>query len=46
MENIVKLHGTPTSIVSDRDRRFTARFWKEFQDAMGNELKFGRGFHP
>ena len=30
MDNIVRLHGTPLSIVSDRDARFTARVWKEF----------------
>lgn len=35
MENRVKLHGTPSSIVSDKDARFTARVWKEFQAAMG-----------
>ena len=32
---IVRLHGVPVSIVSDRDPRFTAQFWKSFQKAMG-----------
>ena len=27
LDNIVHLHGIPLSIVSDRDPRFTARFW-------------------
>ena len=32
---IVRLHGVPISIVSDKDPRFTAHFWKSFQKAMG-----------
>ena len=35
IREIVLLHGVPVSIVSDRDPRFIAQFWKSFQKAMG-----------
>ena len=35
IREIVRLHGAPISIVSDRDLRFTTHFWKSFQKAMG-----------
>ena len=41
---IVRLHGIPLSIVFDRDPRFTSRFWKEFQSAMGTQLNFSTAF--
>ncbi|GJZ46451.1 putative nucleotidyltransferase, ribonuclease H [Tanacetum coccineum] len=45
-EEIVLLHGTPSAIVSDRDLRFTSRFWKGLQKAWGTRLKFSTAFHP
>ena len=39
-------HGVPVSIVSDRDPRFTAYFWKSFQKAMGTRLTMSTTFHP
>ncbi|KAI3682071.1 hypothetical protein L2E82_50219 [Cichorium intybus] len=43
---IVSLHGVPVSIVSDRDTRFTSRFWRKFQEEMGTRLHFSTAFHP
>ncbi|GJX04927.1 putative nucleotidyltransferase, ribonuclease H [Tanacetum coccineum] len=45
-QEIVRLHGTPTAIVSDRDPKFTSRFWKGLQKAWGTRLKFSTTFHP
>ena len=46
IREIVRLHGIPVSIVSDRDPRFTAHFWKSFQKAMGTRLTMSTAFHP
>ena len=46
VDEIVRLHGVLFSIVSDRDPRFTSRFWKELQSALGTKMKFSTTFHP
>ena len=43
---IVRLHGVPVSIVSDRDPRFTTHLWRSFQKAMGTRLTMSTNFHP
>jgi hypothetical protein len=43
---IVRLHGVPVSITSDRDPHFTSKFWRSLQEALGTELKFSTAFHP
>ena len=46
VDEIVRLHGVPVSIVSDRDPRFTSRFWPSLQTALGTRLHFSTAFHP
>ena len=46
IREIVRLHGVPVSIVSDRDPRFTTHFWKSFQKAMGTRLTMSTAFYP
>ena len=46
VNEIVRLHGVPITIVSDRDRRFVSQFWKKLHMAMGTNLNFSTSFHP
>ncbi|KAA0032696.1 pol protein [Cucumis melo var. makuwa] len=46
MMEIVRLHGIPVSIISDRDARFRTKFWKGLQLALGTRLDFSTAFHP
>ena len=46
VDEIIRMHGVSLSIVSDQDPRFTSRFWKELQLALGTRLNFSTTFHP
>ena len=39
VKEIVRLHGIPKTIISDRDTLFTSRFWGSFQEVMGTEIE-------
>ena len=38
--------GCPVEIISDRDPRFTSKFWESFHKAMGTKLRFSTAHHP
>jgi hypothetical protein len=44
--DIVRLHGVPQSMVSDRDPVFTSTFWRELMRLMGTKLHMTTAFHP
>ena len=46
LKEIVRLHGVPISIISDRDSRFTSRFWQSLQNALGTRLDMSTAYHP
>ena len=46
LKEIVRLHGAPCSIVSDRDSRFTSRFWTSLQEALGMKISMSTAYHP
>lgn len=44
--NVVKLHGIPNSIISDRDWVFISKFWKQLFKSMGTTLAMSSAYHP
>ena len=46
MDAVIRVHGVPQTIVSDRDTRFTSNFWREICRVMGTTLAMSSGFHP
>jgi hypothetical protein len=46
INNVVKHHGVPKKIISDRDTRFTGHFLKELMKMMGTRQAFSTAFHP
>jgi hypothetical protein len=46
IDSVVKLHGMPKSIVSDRGSIFTSIFWRQLFQKLGTKLKFTTAYHP
>ena len=46
MKEIFKLHGLPKAIISDRDVKFTSKFWKGLFADLGTKLSFSTAYHP
>ncbi len=46
LREVVRLHGLPGSIVSDRDTKFTSRWWQELHRILGAKLLMSTSYHP
>ena len=46
IKEVVRLHGVPSSIISDRDPRFTLGFWRSLHEALVTKLRLSSAYHP
>ncbi|KAJ9557796.1 LOW QUALITY PROTEIN: hypothetical protein OSB04_012410 [Centaurea solstitialis] len=46
VDEVVMRHGVPISIISDRDSRFTSRFWQSLQATLGTRVDLSTAYHP
>ena len=46
LDRVVVPHGVPLDLVSDRDSRFTSKFWTALCQAMGIKQSMSSAFHP
>jgi transposase InsO family protein len=46
IDQIVRLHGIPKTIVSDRGTQFVARFWEQLHESLGTKLIRSSNYYP
>ncbi|CAI7834766.1 unnamed protein product, partial [Closterium sp. NIES-54] len=45
-DRIITIHGIPATLISDRDPKFTSKFWKELMGMLGTKLAMSSAYHP
>jgi transposase InsO family protein len=46
LDEIVRLHGLPEEIVSDRGPQFASKFWRHLFELLGVDIRLSSAFHP
>ena len=46
LNSVFKLHGLSSKLISDRDPRFTSKFWQTLFKELGTSLNLSTGYHP
>ena len=46
LDQVIRLHGVPKMIISDRGAQFVARFWEQLQDSLRTKLIHSSAYHP
>ena len=46
LDRLIRDHGIPRTITSDRDKLFTSNYWKTLIGCIGTKLKMSTAYHP
>ena len=46
LDHVIRLHGLPEAMISDRGHEFTAHLFQELWKAMGTDLRLSTAYHP
>ncbi|KAJ9544983.1 LOW QUALITY PROTEIN: hypothetical protein OSB04_024690 [Centaurea solstitialis] len=46
IDEVIARHGVPVKVISDRDSRFTSKFWKSMQRELGTRVALSTAYHP
>ena len=46
LDRLIRYHGIPEAIISDRDKLFTSNYWRTLIPLLGTKLKMSTAFHP
>ena len=46
IDEVIARHGVPVKIISDRDSRFTSKFWTSMQRELGTRVALSTAYHP
>ena len=46
MKEIFRLHGIPKTLITNRDAKFTSKFWMSLKKGMDTKMNFSTTYHP
>ena len=46
LDRLIRDHGIPRSITSDRDKLFTSNYWRTLVASIGTKLRMSTAYHP
>lgn len=46
LDSVVRLHGVPDEVITDRGVHFKSEHWKRFHEATGCRVKLSTAYHP